>query len=243
MAGVWLPYNPIMRAHKAIPAELCERIGLIEQRLRERYGAPALRPNEDSIGELVSTILSQHTTDRSSWAAYQELRKRYPTWDDVRNAPYDEVASTIRLAGLPRQKARTIQLALAELDDLSLESLATLPVSEARERLTSIRGIGDKTASCVLLFAFGMPAQPVDTHIQRVCMRLGIANGTSSATGIQHVLEYCLPPDGQTMYTFHVDTVRHGREICQARAPKCDQCMLTDVCAYYARMTSSPPEI
>ena len=80
-----------------------------------------------------------------------------------------------------------------------------------------------------------MPAQPVDTHIERVSKRLGITNGESTATGIQNVLEHCLPPDGQTMYAFHVDMVRHGREICQARAPRCAMCVLTDVCAYYAR--------
>jgi endonuclease-3 len=226
-----------MRARKLVPAELCDRIGLIWQRLRASYGLPLLHPNEDPVGELVSTILSQHTTDRSSWAAYQELRGQYPTWDDVRNAPVDELAGAIRLAGLPMQKARTIQLALNKVDGASIESLAALPVPEARAQLTAIRGIGDKTASCVLLFALGMPAQPVDTHIERVSKRLGISNGESTATGIQDALEHCLPPDGQTMYAFHVDMVQHGREICQAREPKCAMCMLTEVCTYYAQAT------
>jgi len=227
-----------MRARKTVPTELCERIELIWQRLQARYGVPLLHPNEDPVGELVSTILSQHTTDRSSWAAYQELQAKYPTWDDVRKAPIDDIAGAIRMAGLPMQKARTIQLALGAVDDASIGSLASLPVPEARARLTAIRGIGDKTASCVLLFALGMPAQPVDTHIERVSKRLGISNGESTATGIQNALEYCLPPDGQSMYAFHVDMVRHGREICQAREPKCAMCMLTDVCAYYAQITS-----
>lgn len=226
-----------MRAKKTVPFEVCERIELIWQRLRQHYGAPPLHPNEDPVGELISTILSQHTTDRSSWAAYLELRKRYPTWDMVRSAPIDELADAIRLAGLPMQKARTIQTALHEVNAASLGSLAALPVSEARARLTGIRGIGDKTASCVLLFALGMPAQPVDTHIERVSKRIGVTNGESTATGIQNVYEHCLPADGETMYAFHVDMVRHGREICQAREPKCSMCMLTDVCEYYARLT------
>jgi endonuclease-3 len=232
-----LSYNRSMRGKKTVAPDVCERIELIWQRLQQHYGAPPLHPNDDPVGELVSTILSQHTTDRSSWAAYQELRERYPTWDMVRQAPIDELANTIRGAGLPVQKARTIQLALTQVDGASLDSLTTLPVADARARLTAIRGIGDKTASCVLLFSLGMPAQPVDTHIQRDSTRLGITNGETSATGIKNVYEHCLPPDGATMYAFHVDMVRHGREICQAREPKCSMCMLTDVCEYYARIT------
>lgn len=232
-----LSYNRSMRGKKTVAPDVCARIELIWQRLQHHYGAPVLHPNDDPVGELVSTILSQHTTDQSSWAAYQELRRRYPTWATVRDAPIDEIANTIRGAGLPTQKARTIQSALAQVDDASLESLRTRSVADARARLTAIRGIGDKTASCVLLFSLGMPAQPVDTHIQRVSQRLGVTSGESSATGIQNVYEHCLPPDGATMYAFHVDMVRHGREICQARAPKCSMCMLTDVCEYYARMT------
>jgi endonuclease-3 len=226
-----------MRGQKTVAPDVCERIELIWQRLQHRYGASALHPNVDPLGELVSTILSQHTTDRSSWAAYQELRKRFPTWDMVRDAPIDEIANTIRGAGLPTQKARTIQSSLAQVDGASLELLKELAVADARARLTAIRGIGDKTASCVLLFSLGMPAQPVDTHIQRVSRRLGVTSGETSATGIQNVYEHCLPPDGATMNAFHVDMVRHGREICQAREPKCSMCMLSDVCEYYARMT------
>lgn len=218
--------------------ELCERIQLIRHRLELYYGTPILRPSDDPIGELVSTILSQHTTDQSSGAAFAALCQRYPSWDAVREAPVEELAETIRAAGLPTQKARTIQSAL---NDVAVEPLTELPsmsVAEARTRLTAIRGVGDKTASCVLLFAMGMPAQPVDTHIERVSKRLGIANGESTATGIQNVIEHCLPSDGQTMYSFHIDMVRHGREICQARQPRCSMCMLTGLCDYYARTTN-----
>lgn len=223
-----------MRTKREIPNELCERIAVIWQRLEAHYGAPVLQPNEDPAGELISTILSQHTTDVSSWKAYTALKHRYPTWSALREAPLADVADTIRFAGLPMQKARTIQTALQDIDAEPLQDLATLPVAAARARLTTIKGVGDKTASCVLLFALGMPAQPVDTHIERVCKRLGINNSESTASGIQHVLEHCLPADGQTMYAFHVDMVRHGREICQARAPRCEMCMLTDLCVYYA---------
>jgi endonuclease-3 len=226
-----------MRSRRVISTELCDRIELIWHRLEQHYGAPILRPSGDPVGELVSTILSQHTTDRSSGAAFDELRRRYPSWEAVREAPIEELAETIRPAGLPMQKARTIQTALDDVAAEPLSQLRSMPVAEARARLTAIRGVGDKTASCVLLFALGMPAQPVDTHIERVSKRLGVTNGESTATGIQNVLEHCLPADGRTMYAFHVDMVRHGREICQARVPRCSVCMLTDLCDYYARAT------
>ena len=183
----------------------------------------------------MGTILSQHTTDVSSARAYARLRTRFPNWSAVEAAPIEEVAETIRVAGLPNQKASTIQTALREVAGSDLAELAELPVSEARARLTAIRGIGDKTASCVLLFALGMPAQPIDTHIERVTKRIGITNGEQTPSGIQNVLEACLPSDGQTMYAFHVDLIRHGREICVARAPKCAACMMTDICDFFAQ--------
>lgn len=227
-----------MRTRREIPTELCGRIDAVWKRLEAHYGAPILRPNNDPVGELVQTILSQHTTDASSGKAFDDLKLRFPTWDAVMKAPLEDLAETIRFAGLPMQKARTIQIALHEIDGESLDTLSAMPVPDARARLTSIKGVGDKTASCVLLFALGMPAQPVDTHIERVSKRLGVNNGESSATGIQLVFEHCLPGDGQTMYAFHVDMVRHGREICQARQPRCSMCMLSDLCDYFAANTS-----
>lgn len=224
-----------MRTDRTISAELCTRIEIIRQRLIAEYGAPELRPNGDVVGQLVSTILSQHTTDRGSGAAYEEMRRRFPTWEAVQAAPLDELADSIKIAGLSMQKARTIHAALDEIESEPLTDLTRLPVSEARARLTEIRGVGDKTASCVLLFALGMPAQPVDTHIDRVSKRLGIANGETAPTGIQQVFEHCLPPNGQAMYAFHIDMIRHGREICQARAPRCSMCALSDLCDYFAR--------
>lgn len=225
-----------MRSKRAISEDVCERIELIRRQLLAHYGTPELRRNEDAMGELISTILAQHTTDANSWRAYLELRDRFPVWEEVLAVDIEEVIDAIRVAGLAKQKATTIRAALADLDGFPLESLTELSVPEARARLTSIRGIGDKTASIVLLFALGMPAQPVDTHIERVSKRLGITNGESTATGIQHVYEHCLPADSATMYAFHVSMIRHGREICHARGPQCDICILRDNCDYYAQV-------
>ena len=223
-----------MKHARPLSEQVCRKIDVVWERLGEHYGHPLIDPTGDPIGELVQTILSQHTTDVSSAKAYAELRSQFPTWGAVENAQMQDVADAIRFAGLPRQKATTIQAALREFGDTDLHSLATLPVAEARAQLTAVRGIGDKTASCVLLFALGMPAQPVDTHIERVSKRIGTTNGEKNAAGIQHVYEACLPADGQTMFAFHVDMIRHGRQICIARAPKCAQCMMTDICDYFA---------
>jgi len=235
MAGK-LSYNRFMKAKRPVAAETCQRIEEVWRRLGELYGHPRLQPTGDPFGELVSTILSQHTTDASSMRAFSDLRARFPDWKSVKEAPVETVAKTIRFAGLPHQKALAIQTALRELDESDLALLTELSVQKARAKLTAIRGIGDKTASCVLLFALGMPTQPVDTHIERVSKRIGMTNGEKTPTGIQHVLKSCLPADGQTMFAFHVDLIRHGREICVARAPKCTACLMVDICNYASQI-------
>ncbi len=229
-----LSYNRVMKSDVSIPNEICAKIDLVWGRLREHYGYPKLKPTGNPLEQLVRTILSQHTTDASAGRAYEELRARFHTWSDIASAPLADIAEAIRFSGLARQKALTIQTALRELGDIDLRGLTDMPVPEARATLTSIRGIGDKTASCVLLFALGMPAQPVDTHIERVSKRLGIDNRARTATGIQHLLESCLPSDGATMFAFHVDLIRHGRQVCTARAPKCSMCVLNDICDFHA---------
>jgi endonuclease-3 len=227
-----------VKAERPVTTETCERITEVWRRLGASYGHPTIEPTGEPLEQLVQTILSQHTTDASSARAYRDLRARFPDWQSVGGAPVQEVADAIRFAGLAQQKAVTIQNALRELDDQDLSTLPALSVNDARAKLTAIRGIGDKTASCVLLFALGMPAQPVDTHIERVSKRIGMSNGEKTPTGIQRVFESCLPPDGQTMFAFHVDLIRHGRQICTARAPKCSACMMTDICDYFAQRAS-----
>lgn len=212
----------------------CAKTDEVKRRLAAHYGVPQLHPNGDPLASLMQTILSQHTTDASADRAYVELRKRYPDWCDVEAAPTELVIEAIRSAGLAKQKAETIQAALRSLTSNDLAHLGEVSVAQARARLTMLRGVGEKTASCVLLFALGMPAQPVDTHVQRVSTRLGIAGREAMPTGIQRVLESCLPAEGQSMFAFHVTMVRHGREICTARAPKCAMCFLNDICDYYA---------
>jgi endonuclease III len=191
----------------------------------------------DTISELVLTILSQNTADVNSFRAFTALTTRYATWDDALAAPTDELEDVIRPGGLAFTKSRRIQHVLAEVHDATggswdLGFLAAMPLEEARAWLTALPGIGRKTASIILLFGFGRPAMPVDTHVHRVTTRLGMLPPRTPLDRAHDLLEGALRPD--EMYAFHVETIRHGRDTCRAPRPICGLCPLTDVCAYYA---------
>ena len=212
--------------------------GVVLERLGERYGHPRWAgPRVDTVSELVLTILSQNTADTNSFRAFTALRERYATWDDVLAAPTDEVEDVIRPGGLAPTKSRRIQHVLAEVHEatggtLDLSFLGERPLLEAREWLTSLPGIGRKTAAIILLFGFGRPQLPVDTHVHRVATRLGMLPPRTPLGRAHDLLEEVLEPD--EMYPFHVELIRHGRDTCRAPRPICGLCPLTDVCAYYA---------
>ena len=206
----------------------------VHRRLLEHYGAPEWRPHYEPMDELVLTFLSQSTSDVNSGRAFEALRKRFPTWQEVLDAPKEQLADAIRSGGLSQQKAPRIQAALRrilqERGEFSIDFLADLPIQEAMEWLTSFDGIGHKTASIVLLFCFGKDAFPVDTHVGRVSRRLGIAGPTDSEEQIKKIWERSAPPEWY--YPLHLNLIRHGREVCHARNPACDRCILRDVCRY-----------
>ena len=151
------------------------------------------------------------------------------------NADIDAVREAIRPAGLANQKAPRIQNALRfimhERGELSIDFLADWPVSKAKRWLTEIKGVGPKTASIVLLFTFGLPAFPVDTHVHRVTRRLGLIGTKVTADKAHKILEDMIAPD--RYYAFHINLIRHGREICHARGPQCHVCILQEQCDYY----------
>ena len=210
------------------------------QTLLKRYGHPQWRNHLPPLDELVSTILSQNTNDLNRDRAYEALRQQFPTWEQVRDAPTGEVVQAIRPAGLANQKGPRIQLVLREITrergSLSLDFLNDLPPAEASAWLTRFKGVCPKTAAIVLLFALGMPAFPVDTHIYRVSGRIGLRPARMNAEGAHHHLAELLPPD--TYYAAHLNLIRLGREVCQARRPNCPLCPVQDLCDYYARLSS-----
>jgi len=214
----------------------------IHRRLLEAYGEPRRR-RLDPISELISTILSQNTNDVLRDRAFEELRRRLPTWEQVRDAPEEEIADAIRIAGLSQQKAASIKRALEHLSkergELSLDFLRNMDVEEAKGWLTSIKGIGPKTAAIILLFALDMAAFPVDTHVHRVTKRLGLILSNTSREKAHEILEALMPPE--TYYAFHLNLIRHGRRVCRSRRPRCTECVLTDVCDYYAQLIDWTP--
>jgi endonuclease III len=205
------------------------RLRAIRDRLRSEYGRPLPRPHRAPIDELVLTVLSQNTNDRNRDVAYARLRERFESWDEVREAPVEEVEEAIRPGGLAPTKAVRIQRILQALDD-GLDWLEEVPVEEARAYLEGLPGVGRKTAACVLLFSFGKPEIPVDTHVYRVGSRLGLFRpGASFDEAHDELLRLADPEDA---YEIHVLLIRHGRRTCTARAPRCAECPLRRMCPY-----------
>ncbi|MEJ2209969.1 MAG: endonuclease III [Anaerolineae bacterium] len=215
--------------------ELRDKVLRVEERLLQAYGEPEWRPHLEPVAELVSTILSQNTNDTNRDVAFDRLRDRFDTWEAVRDADTKDVIEAIRPAGLANQKGPRIQAALQfiaqERGELSLDFLADWPVDEAKAWLTSIKGVGPKTAAIVLLFALGRPAFPVDTHVHRVSRRLGLIGPKVSREKAHDVLEDLVPEEDYL--PFHLNMIRHGREVCASSTPRCNECNLTDLCNWY----------
>jgi len=206
------------------------RLRRIRERLRAEYGRPVLQPHGAPIDELVLTVLSQNTNDRNRDVAYGRLRERFESWSQVRDAPTGEVEHAIRPGGLAPTKAVRIQRILEAIGDDDLGWLATAPVAEGRRYLSSLPGVGRKTAACVLLFSYGRHDVPVDTHVYRVGTRLGLFRpGASFEEAHDELLRLT---DAEEAYETHVLLIRHGRRTCTARSPRCRECPLLRMCPY-----------
>jgi endonuclease-3 len=209
----------------------------VAARLESQQGPRYWRSSGDPVDELVGTILSQHTSDVNTARAFASLRARFPTWQDVIEAPTGDVAGTIRCGGLADLKAPRIQAALVAVRErfgaLDLSELAGMSVAAGRAELVALKGVGPKTASCVLLFSLGLPAMPVDTHVHRVARRLGIIEASETAESAHALLEDALGENRDEVYAFHMNVIAHGRTVCLARRPRCERCVLTGCCDYF----------
>ena len=198
------------------------------ERLRVAYGKPELEPHRAPVEELILTVLSQNTNDRNRDVAYGRLRERFDSWEAVRDAPQGEVEEAIKPGGLAPTKSKVIQNILRALDGDDLTWLETAPVEEGRQYLCSLPGVGRKTAACVLLFSYGLPDVPVDTHVFRVGTRLGLFRpGASFDEAHDEMLRFA-----DEAYELHVSLIRHGRRTCTARTPNCPECPLLSLCPY-----------
>lgn len=210
-----------------------ERARAIFQALIECFGEPLFVPGDEPTDMLVGTILSANTTDVNSGRAFARLQA-LGDWEQICTTPLPQIIDAIRPAGMYNQKAPHIIAALARLRNerggYDLNDLATMPVAEAIGFLTGLPGVGQKTASIVLLFCFNRGAFPVDTHIQRITQRLGLSGPKASPSAIQALWEGLLPPE--TFYPLHLNLIRLGREICTARVARCPICPLQEWCDY-----------
>jgi endonuclease-3 len=203
------------------------------RRLTKAHGPARWRSWGEPVGVLVATILSQNTSKANSQAGYRRLLDRFGAdWNAVADAPVDEVSRCIEVSGLARTKAPRIQAILRQVREdrgrIELDFLAPMPVDEAMVYLLGFKGVGAKTARCVLLFSLGRAVFPVDTHIHRIATRLGVLEAGCSAEAAHDILTPLIAP--RRRYAMHVLLIAHGRGVCLARRPRCDHCTLLELC-------------
>lgn len=203
--------------------------------LEKRYGCPSWKVPATPLDELISTILSQNTNDRNRDQAFNTLRKFFPSWEQVRDAPLPDIINAIRSAGLANQKGARIKNLLhqitAETGGLDLSFLTKLKSDEARQWLLKFKGVGPKTASIVMQFSLNHPAFPVDTHVYRVSGRLGLRPSKLRVEKTHAWMEALFTKEQYG--PAHLNLIRLGREICHARKPDCPICPLKRNCQYY----------
>jgi endonuclease-3 len=207
------------------------------ERLNEHYGVQEIRGRVDPMHELIGTILSHRTTFANERIAYQTMRERFPTWEDVRDAPLDALIDAIKTANYPEIKAPYIQnvltVLIAERGEANIDFLWNLSTEEAMAWLNRLPGVGPKTSTLLLLFSFHKPVLPVDTHVHRVTQRLGLIGPKVSAEKAHILLLSYLPQDAGVLYNFHKHFFWHGQRVCFWYNPNCAGCMLNDMCDFY----------
>jgi endonuclease-3 len=204
--------------------------------LEKRYGRPRRRPQGDVVASLVGTILSQNTSDVNSSRAFERLRERFASWQDVANARAASIESAVRSGGLAKTKSRRIREILRSIrsrtGELDLAFLADMSTEDVIEYLMSFDGVGRKTAACVALFELGRDIVPVDTHVHRVISRLGVVGSPRTPEESFDRLRE-LTPAGRAL-SLHVNLINLGRELCRPRLPRCSECPLKGCCAHAA---------
>jgi endonuclease-3 len=208
----------------------------VTRRLTEKYGVSAWS-SKDPMSMLVDIILSHRTRDEQTAAAYDNLLRRFGSWEAVRDAPTSDVQEAIANVNWPEVKAPRLQALMRriteERGELKLDFLRDLPVEESAAWLNRLEGVGPKTTACVLLFSCQQPLLPVDVHVHRVSIRLGLIGKKVTPDQAHSLLQALLPPDARSIYDFHKALLRHGQRVCVYEHPRCNQCVVTDLCDYY----------
>lgn len=218
-----LPLTSIRSKALRVAKKLERMLGTLAQRCR--LPSP--------LDMLIATVLSQNTNDKNSHRAYTMMRRDFPTWKAVAQAPSRELVQAIRVGGMANQKSKNIQAILrkvyARYGKYDLGSMKAKSDDEVLQELTTLHGVGVKTASCVLLFSFGRDVFPVDTHVHRICNRLGLVRTRTPEETFK--LMSNIFPRGRG-YSFHTNLIRFGRKICRSDNPACEICPLFDECGF-----------
>ena len=209
----------------------------VYQLLLERYGERPLVPRRQPMHELISTILSQRTTNKNEALAYDRMWQRFGSWEAIRDAPVDELTEAISPSNYPEVKSphikETLRQIIDERGEANIDFLADLPPDEGLAWLMALPGVGIKTASLVLLFCFSKPVMPVDTHVHRVSQRVGLIGPKVGTEQAHHQLLLLLPNDPYILFNFHIANLRHGQQLCIWGNPRCEPCPLKHICNWY----------
>jgi endonuclease-3 len=212
-----------------------DKIRSVIEKLEETYGVERWqKKNRNPLDVLIKTVLSQSTSDWNRDLAWDVLKHRYPNWEEVLKLSKDELADTIRSAGLANQKSERILNILQWIKNehgiLNIDFICGLPTEKVVEVFTRLKGIGIKTISVVLAFACGKDIFPVDTHVHRLCRRFGFVPKNAAAEKTHDLMQQ-LVPAGKS-YSFHINLLKHGRQICKAQNPQCGLCPVFEWCEY-----------
>lgn len=226
-----------MAASAASDLPLRDKTLLAHERLQQVFGEQDLYNRRDAMRELISTMLSHRTTHADEEKAYRLMHERFGSWEGIRDAPLPELIEAIASSRFPEAKAVNIKKVvgriLEERGEANIDFLHEMTVEEAMHWLTSLPGVGLKTATLVLLFNFYKPVLPVDTHVHRVTLRLGVIGPKTNAEKAHSLLLDMLPKDAKVLFNFHKHFFWHGQKVCVFAVPRCKQCVLTDICDWY----------
>ena len=200
--------------------------------LKKEYSLKTNRSHGDGISELILTILSQNTADRNSGQAFANLLTQFNSWDQVLHADTRQIKKQIQIGGMSNTKSKTIKKVLNIVKEQNanydLSFLKKMKRKDALDWLINLPGVGSKTASCVLLFAYGIPFIPVDTHVERIAKRIGLVKNKLNYNKVQNELEFMMKKKDYGL--FHLSFIEHGRKICNAKKPICSKCPIDKLC-------------
>ncbi len=213
-------------------SKLAKHVNIVLSRLEEYYGRPVNNPDMNPLDELIITVLSQSTSAINYKRAFSSLKEKFSTWEAVFYADFEEVESSIHSCGLSHVKTEYIKSILNRVyqynEKFDLDFLYDMTDDDILEFLLQFKGVGLKTASCVMLFSLGRNIFPVDTHIHRISKRLEFLPKDVAPVETHVFMNRVIPPDNK--YSAHINMVSHGRKICKAINPLCDVCPVLDYC-------------